>query len=238
MDDLVTAGKARFTASASSGSRTAQAMEYPPCSPVQIIYNILRQRRPSCCSARQAPPGRHPGAAAAVVGAAGRQAHARQHVRRRRPPRFNRNGERSIAGRPSRAFPTKPACRSSEELRALVPAGTPMRPGRCAGSMTTGDVRDPRAPSPDPGRRKRRGGGSAPAAAAMIPESANCTTAGAVARAPVLGGSARRRARPCHRAFIPAARSRLEQGASGGSRPSASLIAAAAWCTSMPRPSA
>jgi aryl-alcohol dehydrogenase-like predicted oxidoreductase len=128
MDDFVKAGKVRFYGvSVERVEDALKAIEYPAVQSVQIIYNILRQR-PAELFFREAKRrqvgilARLPLSSGMLTGKLTPASTFGADDHRA----FNRNGEAFDRGETFSGIPYDTGLSVVEELRALVPAGTPM----------------------------------------------------------------------------------------------------------------
>ena len=128
LDRLVKEGKLRhYGVSVEKVEEAIKALDFPGVQSVQIIFNLFRQRAAEVflpLAAQQ--KGRHPGALAAVVRHAQRQADTDEHTFAEDDHRhFNRDGAGFDKGRTFSGLPMTPASPPSS-ASALVPAGMSM----------------------------------------------------------------------------------------------------------------
>src|SRR3954470_17900413 len=128
LDSLVAAGKIRFYGvSVEKVEEALKAIEYPGVCPIQIIYNIFRQRPQELffreAQARQvAVIARVPLASGLLTGKLNRDSRFAADDHRN----FNRHGEAFDVGETFSGVPYEVALEAVEAVRACVPQGTTM----------------------------------------------------------------------------------------------------------------
>ena len=139
-DAMVAEGRiAAYGVSVERVEEALKAIEYPNVATVQIIFNPFRQRPAGRVLRRgRAPRRRHHRARAAGLGPAVGQVHARDDVRRRRPPQLQpRTARRSTSARRSRACRSRSASTPSRSCARWCRTARRSPSSRCAGSSCT-----------------------------------------------------------------------------------------------------